>query len=119
MTVIRHNPAGVFPPYRAYAHATEVRGDARLLFVSGLNGCEADGKTLPESFDAQAELIWKHLGTILASAGMEYRRRGERSDAGEAPRNPSGVAHVVCCRLLDPSWKLEMEAVAAACSSTR
>ena len=70
MTVIRHNPAGVFPPYRAYAHATEVRGDARLLFVSGLNGCEADGKTLPESFDAQAELIWKHLGTILASAGM-------------------------------------------------
>jgi len=67
MTVIRHNPAGVFPPYRAYAHATELRGDARLLFVSGLNGYEADGKTMPESFDAQAELIWKHLGTILAS----------------------------------------------------
>jgi enamine deaminase RidA (YjgF/YER057c/UK114 family) len=60
MTVIRHNPAEVFPAYRAYAHATEVRGDARLLFVSGLNGYEADGKTLPDSFDAQAELIWKH-----------------------------------------------------------
>ena len=106
MTVIRHNPAGVFPPYRAYAHATEVRGDARLLFVSGLNGCEADGKTLPESFDAQAELIWKHLGTILASAGMEYRRRGERSDAGEAPRNPSGVAH----RRVLPAARPKLEA---------
>ena len=70
MTTIRHNPPGVFPPYRAYAHATEIRGDARLLFVSGLNGYEADGKTLPESFDAQAELIWTHLRTILASAGM-------------------------------------------------
>jgi transcription elongation factor GreB len=70
MTTIRHNPAGVFPPYRAYAHATEVRGDARLLFVSGLNGYEADGKTLPESFDAQAELIWKHLRTILRGHGV-------------------------------------------------
>ena len=64
MTMISHNPAGVFPPYRADAHATEVRGDARLLFVSGLNGYEVDGKTLPGSFDAQAELIWKNLGTI-------------------------------------------------------
>jgi len=40
--------------------------------VSGLNGYEADGKTLPESFDAQAKLIWTHLRTTLASAAMEY-----------------------------------------------
>ena len=82
MTTIRHNPAGVFPPYRAYAHATEVRGGARLLFVSGLNGYDADGKTLPESFDAQAELIWKHLRTILASAGMEYGDLTTRPTSG-------------------------------------
>src|SRR5215470_3106902 len=87
MTTIRHNPAGVFPPYRAYAHATEVRGDARLLFVSGLNGYEADGKTLPESFDAQAELIWTHLRTILASAGMDL---GDLVSAQFFPAHPAG-----------------------------
>ena len=127
MTMIRHNPAGVFPPYRAYAHATEVRGDARLLFVSGLNGYEPDGKTMPESFDAQAELVWKHLGTILASAAMDYADlvslRTYLADPADDEANVRmRVKHlgttpvaltVVCCRLLDPRWKLEMEAVAA------
>jgi len=111
MTTIRHNSAGVFPPYRAYAHATEVRGDARLLFVSGLNGYEADGKTLPESFDAQAELIWGHLRTFLADpADDEANVRMRVKHLGDHPV----ALTVVCCRLLDPRWKLEMEAVAAA-----
>jgi enamine deaminase RidA (YjgF/YER057c/UK114 family) len=127
MTVIRHNPVDVFPPYRAYAHATEVRGDARMLFVSGLNGYEADGKTLPDSFEAQAELIWKHLRTILASAGMDLgdlvSLRTYLADPADDEANVRmRVKHlgdrrvaltVVCCRLLDPRWKLEMEAVAA------
>ena len=84
MNLIRHNPAAVFPPYRCYAHATEIRGDSRLLFVSGLNGYQADGKTLPESFDEQVRLGTQEISLT-----------------------------VVCCRLLDPRWKLEMEAVAA------
>ncbi len=42
--LIPHNPADVFPPYRCYSHAVEVQGGARLLFVSGLNGYEADGQ---------------------------------------------------------------------------
>src|SRR6187399_2516535 len=70
MPVIQHNPDGLFPPYRAYSHATEVRGESRLLFVSGLNGYEEDGTTMPESFEEQADLIWGHIGTILAAAGM-------------------------------------------------
>ena len=127
MTVIPHNPADVFPPYRAYAHATEVRGDARMLFVSGLNGYEADGKTLPESFEAQADLIWRHLRSILASAGMDtddlVSLRTYLADPADDEANVRmRVKHlgthqvsltVVCCRLLDPRWKLEMEAVAA------
>ena len=68
MPVIKHNPEGVFPPYRCYSHATEIRGDARLLIISGLNGYLADGKTMPETFEEQADIIWKHLRTILQSA---------------------------------------------------
>ena len=127
MTVIRHNPANVFPPYRAYAHATEIRGDVRMLFVSGLNGYEADGKTLPDSFDGQAELIWTHLRTLLASAGMDtgdlVSLRTYLADPADDEANVRmRVKHlgtrqvsltVVCCRLLDPRWKLEVEAVAA------
>jgi 2-iminobutanoate/2-iminopropanoate deaminase len=127
MTTIAHNPSDVFPPYRAYSHAVEVRGEARLLFISGLNGYEADGQTMPASFEAQAELIWQHLRAILASAGMGIGHivslRTYLADPADDEANvlmrvrqlgshrPSST--VVCCRLLDPRWKLEVEAVAA------
>jgi enamine deaminase RidA (YjgF/YER057c/UK114 family) len=62
MPILIHNPDGVFPPYTNYSDAVEVRGDARLLFVSGLNGYRSDGTTMPESFEDQAEQIWRHLG---------------------------------------------------------
>ena len=127
MPVIAHNPEGVFPPYRCYSHATEVRGDARLLVISGLNGYEADGRTLPDSFDGQAELVWRHLRTILRAADMDYENLislrfyladPEYDEANVAMRVRHLGAHrpaltVVCCRLLDPRWKLEMEAMAA------
>jgi len=48
MAILTHNPAGLFPPYRSYSHATEIRGDSRLLIISGLNGYLADGMTMPE-----------------------------------------------------------------------
>jgi enamine deaminase RidA (YjgF/YER057c/UK114 family) len=71
MPTIQHNPPGLFPPYRNYSHAVEVKGNASLLFISGLNGL-ADGITMPDSFEEQGELIWQHIGTILKSAGMKY-----------------------------------------------
>jgi 2-iminobutanoate/2-iminopropanoate deaminase len=128
MPTIHHNPPGVFPPYRCYSHATEIRGDARLLVISGLNGYEADGKTMPESFDAQADLIWRHLQTILAAAGMTlanlvslrtYLADPQDDEANVRMRVKYLGTHapaltVVCCRLLDPRWKLEVEAMAAA-----
>jgi 2-iminobutanoate/2-iminopropanoate deaminase len=127
MNIIQHNPSGVFPPYRAYAHAVEVRGDSRLLVVSGLNGFMNDGKTMPESFEEQGELIWQHLGTILRSADMDYNNLisirvyladPQYDEANVQLRMKYLGAHrvaltVICCRLLDPVWKLEMEAMAA------
>ncbi len=72
MTITKHNPKDLFPPYRNYSHAVEVGGDSRLLFISGLNGYLADGKTMPDSFEEQGEIIWKHIGSILKSANMTY-----------------------------------------------
>lgn len=127
MPLIRHNPDAVFPPYLAYSHATEVRGDSRMLFISGLNGFEQDGKTMPESFEAQADLIWQHVGTILASAGMGLKdivslRTYLADPQYDEPNVLMRMKHmgdhrpaltVVCCQLLDTRWKLEMEVVAA------
>lgn len=127
MPVILHNPPGVFPPYRCYSHAAEIRGEARTLIVSGLNGYLPDGQTLPETFEAQGDLIWQHLGTILRSAGMDYSNLVSlRMYLADPKYDEPNVAlrmkylgshrpasTVVCCQLLDPRWKLELEAVAA------
>jgi 2-iminobutanoate/2-iminopropanoate deaminase len=127
MPMIPHNPPELFPRYRSYSHAVEVRGESRLLFISGLNGYEADGRTMPESFDAQAELIWAHLKALLFAAGMNVHNlvslRTYLADPADDEANvrmrvkhlgslePAGT--VICCRLLDPRWKLEVEAIAA------
>ncbi|HEU0223980.1 MAG TPA: RidA family protein [Steroidobacteraceae bacterium] len=127
MTLTLRNPEGVFPPYRNYSHAVEVAAGSRLLFISGLNGYEADGSTMPESFEAQAELIWSHLRTILEDAGMDFGNlvslRFYLADPADDEANVRmRVKHlgahrpsltVVSCKLLEPKWKLEVEAVAA------
>jgi enamine deaminase RidA (YjgF/YER057c/UK114 family) len=128
MTLVPHNPPALFPLYRGYAHAVEVVGASRLLFISGLNGFEQDGKTMPESFEEQAELIWKHIHTLLASAGMDvtnlvslrtYLADPAYDEANARMRAKQLGSHrvpstVICCQLLERAWKLEIEAVAAA-----
>jgi 2-iminobutanoate/2-iminopropanoate deaminase len=130
MPIVPHTPAGVLPPYRSYVHAAEVvQGTGtRLLFINGLNGFEEDGKTMPDPFEEQAELIWQHLRTILAAAGMHvtnlvslrtYLADPKYDEANARMREKQLGSHrvastVVCCQLLDPRWKLEVEAVAAA-----
>lgn len=127
MPVIQHNPADLFPPYRCYTHATEIHGDSRLLIISGLNGYLRDGRTMPESFDEQADIIWTHIRTLLRSANMtvanlvslrtyladpKYDKANVRMRVKYLGTHaPSST--VICCQLLDPRWKLEIEAMAA------
>ena len=127
MPVIKHNPKELFPQYRCYSHATEIRGESRLLIISGLNGYLSDGKTMPESFEEQAEIIWTHMQTILRSAAMDlhnlvsvrtYLADPQYDEANVRMRVKFLGAHepsltVVCCQLLEPRWKLEIEAMAA------
>jgi enamine deaminase RidA (YjgF/YER057c/UK114 family) len=105
----------------------EVSSNARTLYISGLNGYESDGKTIPESFEAQSDLIWTHMRTILASAGMgvqnlvflrtylsspEYKEENKRIRTKHLGDHKVGLT-VVCATLLVPEWKLEVEAVAS------
>jgi 2-iminobutanoate/2-iminopropanoate deaminase len=127
MPLVPHNPSTLFPPYRGYVHGLEVPAGSRLLFISGLNGFEQDGTTMPESFDEQAEIIWSHIRAILASAGMTvsdlvslrtYLADPTYDEANARKRAKQLGSHrvsstVVCCQLLETKWKLEIEAVAA------
>lgn len=128
MPITRHNPPELFPQYRNYSHAVEVSGSSRLLFISGLNGYLADGKAMPDSFEEQGQLIWEYIGVILNSAGMNYGnivslRIYLSSPEYDEPNVKLRMKYlgdhqpaltVICCQLLEPKWKLEIEAVAAA-----
>jgi len=128
MTITKHNPKELFPPYRNYSHAVDVSGNSRLLFISGLNGYLPDGKTMPESFEEQGEIIWGYIGAILKSANMTYENIVSLRTYLSSPEydesnvklrmkylgNNQPASTVICCQLLESNWKLEIEAVAAA-----
>jgi 2-iminobutanoate/2-iminopropanoate deaminase len=127
MPVTKHNPKELFPQYRCYSHAMEISGGSRMLIISGLNGYLSDGKTMPESFEEQAELIWTYIQTLLRSAGMDlnnlvsirtYLSDPKYDEANVRMRVKYLGSHeptltVICCQLLEPKWKLEVEAIAA------
>ncbi len=127
MPVKKHNPKDLFPQYNNYSHAVEVRGESRILFISGLNGYMPDGIAMPDSFEEQARLIWTYIGSILESADMRYENivslrtylaGPEFDEPNIAMRKEflgdnEPASTVVCCQLLESNWKLEIEAVAA------
>ncbi|MGH9134443.1 MAG: RidA family protein, partial [Ilumatobacteraceae bacterium] len=99
----------------------------RTLYISGLNGFEPDGTTMPNTFDEQASLVWQHLGNVLASADMTYANlvslRFYLADPAFDAANVTllmrhlgehrAARTVVCARLLEPEWLVEVEAIAA------
>ena len=121
------NPEEVFPPYRNYSHAVEIKASSSLLIISGLNGYFSDGTTMPDSFEEQGDLIWQHIGTILKSAEMDYQNLVSIRTYLADPRYDEAnvklrikylgkhrpTCTVICCQLLEPKWKLEIEAMAA------
>ena len=126
--VKKHNPSDLFPQYRNYSHGIEISGDSRILIISGLNGYEPDGETMPEPFEAQARLIWTYIGSILTSANLgfkdivslrTYLAHPDYDEPNIAVRKEflgsnEPASTVICCQLLETKWKLEIEAIAAA-----
>ena len=124
---IPHTPDTVAAPYGPYSHAVEVPGGSRLLYISGEVGVQPDG-VVPEGIEAQAEALWKNLIAILEDAGMGIGdlvkittflvNVEDAAAAGAARAKYFGDARpasatVIVKALLQPSWLIEIEAVAA------
>jgi 2-iminobutanoate/2-iminopropanoate deaminase len=64
--LINHPSVSVSP---AYSAAVEVVAPTRWLFVSGQVGRDGD-RNIPDGIEAQADIAWGNLVTILTEAGM-------------------------------------------------
>lgn len=125
------NPAAVHPPGGAYSHSAVVPQGTELLFLSGQVGVRPDG-SLPSSVAEQADQVFANLTAILAAHGVDCRAivkltmfvvAGADIQAVRAARTkylgshrPASTA-VFVSQLIDPSWHLEVEAVAAKSST--
>lgn len=128
MKSILHNPSGgVYPATDDYAHAIEIQGASRLLFISGTMGLRPDG-IAGANLDEQLSLIWSNISAILASAGMtvdnivrltSYLTNPNQADANADARVAAlGGRRIpttaIIVQTLSDDWLVEVEAIAAA-----
>lgn len=127
MTLKLHNPDAVAPPLGRYTHVVETPPGARLLYLSGQVPVARDG-SVPDTLAAQADQVYSNIVAILADRGAppssiiklttfvteddgdaDSVRKARAKYLGE--HRPASTA-VFVSRLVDPSWKIEIEAVA-------
>ena len=126
-TIVRNPTAGVYPATGDYVHALEVRGAERLLFVAGTMGLNAEGNP-GKTLEAQLDLIWSNLRTILASADMTVdnivRLTSYLTDPAYAEANAAAriaalggraiPTTAIVVQTLVSDWLVEIEVIAAA-----
>ena len=127
MQMKTHDPSTIFAPVGPYTHGLEVVEARRLLFITGTMGLDKAGKA-PEGIEAQCALAWRNIGAILEHAGMSMRNlvkvtcyladRSYREANMHARATALGdhrvATTVVGATLLEDSWLVEIEAIAAA-----
>ncbi len=113
-------------PSGGYSQAVEVTGYSRLLFISGQIPVDASDQA-PADFESQARQVWKNIVLQLEAAGLTLDNlvkvttflgdRRHRDANGAIRREVLGdrapALTVVVTGLYDPSWLLEIEAIAA------
>ena len=123
----RHRPDGIAPPFSRYLHGVEAPPGARWLHVSGQVGIDPAGK-LAEGAEAQMELCWRNILTVLRSADMDagnivkvtaYLTRPQDTALYREVRDrmldgaETASTLVIVSGLANPDWLVEIEAVAA------
>jgi enamine deaminase RidA (YjgF/YER057c/UK114 family) len=66
------NPQDVHQPLGSYSHQIEVRGNERLLVISGQVGMREDG-TVPEDPLEQIDIAFENIFRNLRAAGMNVK----------------------------------------------
>lgn len=128
MKRIMHDPlTGIYQATNDYVHATEALSPARLLFISGTMGLDDKGHA-GKTIDEQLELIWSNIAVILRHADMTeqnivkvttFLTDPTFADANakwrmKALGNQPVATTSVIVQTLDPTWLLEIDAIAAA-----
>ena len=129
-----HNPDAVGPPLGRYTHVVETPPGAGLLFVSGQVPVARDGSVAP-TLAEQADQVYANIVAVLAARGVAptdiiklttfFTEDDDGSDSVRKARakylgdhRPASTA-VKVSRLVDPAWKIEIDAVALAASGDR
>ena len=109
------------------SQAVEVSGATRTLYLSGQLGTEYDGTT-PSGVEEQARLVWRNLRLQLEAAGMSFDNLVKvtmylpdpadiplsRPARAEALGDRRPASTVLIAGLVNPAWKIEIEAIACA-----
>ncbi|MFN8830965.1 MAG: RidA family protein [Labrys sp. (in: a-proteobacteria)] len=121
-------PPALRPPFARYSHGIEVPAGMRLILCSGQLGIAAD-ETIPESAEAQTELIFASIAAILAEGGMgvtdivrlnAYVTAREHMAGYMAVRDrvvgtpPPASTLMIVTGFTREAFKVEVEAIAAA-----
>ena len=128
MTLHRHyDPASIAAPGATYHHGVEIPTGARILYISGQVAQTKDG-SVPPTIEEQADVVWGNIQAILADAGMDvsnlvkinsYVTKHENFAKYAAVRakylgaNRPASTSLVVSALVQPTWLLEVEVVAA------
>ena len=126
MATITHVSAPDGPQVQGYAQAVRVAGASELLFVSGQVPVRADG-TVPDTPEEQTRVVLANLEAQLRAAGFGLSDVVKltilAASREHAPRVMPILAEAmggtlpaltgIFCEQYDPSWHLEIEAVAA------
>ena len=78
------NPQDIHRPVGSYSHQIEIRGNERLLVLSGQVGMREDG-TVPDDPLEQIEVAFENIFRNLRAAGMEQAPDSARSGRMTAP----------------------------------
>jgi 2-iminobutanoate/2-iminopropanoate deaminase len=127
LELITRDPSDVPEALGDYCQGLSVRGAKELLFVSGQIPQDPAGH-VPSDFESQCRLVWHNILATLDAAGLDVSSlvkvttylssRDHAATNSEVRREILGdhrpALTVVVAEIFDPTWLLEIEAIAAA-----
>lgn len=126
MDLLPVDPSSAPEATGGYANAMQVNGASRLLFISGQIPQTREGH-VPRGIEDQCRLVWANLTATLTAADMDIANLvkvttflSERKYATtntmvrtEVLGDHRPALTVILAGIWDPSWLIEIEAVAA------